>query len=358
MAKHANPTVVGGFVVGATVLALGGVLAFGSGELFAEENEFIAFFEGSVAGLDVGAPIRYRGVEMGTVSDIHAVWDPNAETIRIPVVLNFPGGKVESEEDEFEEKEPEELMAELIALGLRAELAQDSFVTGKKYVALDFLPEIPAVFIGSSDLPEIPTTTTGLAKLAKTLEEMPIGELVESLNETIREVRELVSDPELKEVIHGVNQLVATLNARVEALSGSAQLLLEDTRAMIQSSDDRLATLTSSADETMKDMRSLLAQLEAEVEPLSDSAQVTMADLQTVLRSIDEQVDPLATSLDQTLADARKLIGRFDEAAGGDYTLVLQLHDLLEEISQAARAVQALSNYLQQRPEALLTGKK
>ena len=58
------------------------------------------------------------------------------------------------------------------------------------------------------------------------------------------------------------------------------------------------------------------------------------------------QVDPLVASLDRTLADTRHLIGRFDEATGGDYTLMLQLRDLLEEMSQAARAVQSFSYYL------------
>jgi paraquat-inducible protein B len=342
MAKHANPTVVGGFVVGATVLTIGGILAFGSGNLLAEQDCFIAYFESSVDGLDVGAPIKYRGVQVGTVSKVHAVWDPAKERIQIPVELTFVSGAVEGEDEHLVGLPPDEVMDHLVELGLRATLEQSSFVTGKLFVGLDFTPEVEAVFHGGDapPFPEIPTTESGFAKLFKSIEDLPIEDLVEGLNSAIAELGVVLADPELKEVIPNLNRLVTDI----------------DTLAV--NTETRLAGLSDSADLTLQDVRSLLETAEGEIEPLSQSAQLTMSDARALLNDVDAQVTPLAESFDETLVDIRVVLGRLDEATGGDYSLRLQLRDLLEEAAQAMRDIQALSTYLQQRPEALLTGKK
>ena len=134
--------------------------------------------------------------------------------------------------------------------------------------------------------------------------------------------------------------------------------LLNDMDAMVQNTEASLTTLTDSVEVTMEDTRSLLASVEGEVDPLSQSAQVTMADLRTLMADVDAEVQPLSTSIDDTLVSIRVVMGRLDEATGGDYSLRLQLRDVLEETAQAMRDIQALSNSIQQRPEALLTGKK
>ena len=335
MAKHASPAVVGSFVVGATVLAVGGILAFGSGDYFREEARCVAFFESSVAGLDIGAPISVRGVQVGSVSDIHAVWNPAGEDINIPVELTFLKGSVKPSKAiaDLEDIPTAEAIKILIDLGMRAELKQASLVTGKLFVALDFFPEEPARLIGGTELPEIPTREGGFAKLAKTLENLPIGELIEGANETIQELRALVSNPELDETIHGVNTLVAGLGTELKTISDSAQLTLEDVRGLIPDLDDPIG-------------------------PLSDSTQVTMQDVQSLVRKLEDEVEPLATSLESTLADARKVLARVDTALGGDYALLLALSALLQETTQAMRSIDQLLSYLQQHPEALLSGKR
>ncbi len=164
MAKHANPTVVGGFVVGAVVLVVGGVITFGSGDWLRDEYQFVAYFDSSVSGLDIGAPIRYKGVQVGSVSGIKAAWH-GSDQLRIPVALTIIQGSVEaSKEKQSQFADPYEFMEHLIVnRGLKAELQQDSFVTGKLYVALDFKPDEPMRRLGGSELPEIPTTTAGMA---------------------------------------------------------------------------------------------------------------------------------------------------------------------------------------------------
>jgi paraquat-inducible protein B len=58
MSKRANPTLVGGFVLGALGLLILAIIVFGSGSLFRERPRAVAFFEGDIQGLSVGAPSR------------------------------------------------------------------------------------------------------------------------------------------------------------------------------------------------------------------------------------------------------------------------------------------------------------
>ena len=76
MSKQANKTLIGAFVVGATALVIAGILIFGSGDFFAERPKFVMFFEGSVNGLNVGAPVTFKGVKIGTVKEVNLYFNP------------------------------------------------------------------------------------------------------------------------------------------------------------------------------------------------------------------------------------------------------------------------------------------
>ena len=73
MSKQANTKLIGAFVIGAVVLVISGILLFGSGRLFSHQRKFVLFFEDSVKGLNIGAPVDFRGVNIGTVTDIKVV---------------------------------------------------------------------------------------------------------------------------------------------------------------------------------------------------------------------------------------------------------------------------------------------
>jgi paraquat-inducible protein B len=77
MSHRANPTLIGAFVVGALALAVAGALILGGRHWFARPQPYVMFFDGSVAGLAVGSPVQYRGVPLGSVTDIRAVAGAN-----------------------------------------------------------------------------------------------------------------------------------------------------------------------------------------------------------------------------------------------------------------------------------------
>jgi paraquat-inducible protein B len=93
MKKRISPTLIGAFVVGALVLLVIGVIAFGSGKFFRKSYEFVLYFQGSVNGLNVGAPVKYKGVEIGSVTEILLQLE-KAEPARIPVIIELDANKI------------------------------------------------------------------------------------------------------------------------------------------------------------------------------------------------------------------------------------------------------------------------
>ncbi len=166
--SKASPTVIGAFVVGAIALLVIGLLVFGGASWFAKRNTFIAYFPGSVKGLRVGAPVDFRGVNIGEVTDIKVVFNPKDVTARIPVILQFDPGRI-NVVGAPRAPSQQELIRSLIDGGFRAQLQSQSFLTGLLFVNLDFDPKTPVRLVGGDQpYPELPTIPSGLEQLQAT----------------------------------------------------------------------------------------------------------------------------------------------------------------------------------------------
>ena len=117
MAKRSsNPKLIGGFVIGAIALLIAGILAFGGGQYFSRKEKGVLFFDGSLAGLDVGSPVTFRGVKVGTVTGIVIQYDVTKQSLHIPVYIEIDPQKFEIVSGERSTKN----IQELVARGLRA----------------------------------------------------------------------------------------------------------------------------------------------------------------------------------------------------------------------------------------------
>ncbi|TMC94991.1 MAG: MCE family protein, partial [Chloroflexi bacterium] len=70
MGKRPSATLIGAFVVGAVTLAVTAIVTFGSGQFFRHTQRFVLYFSGSLNGLEKGAPVKFRGVPIGSVKEI------------------------------------------------------------------------------------------------------------------------------------------------------------------------------------------------------------------------------------------------------------------------------------------------
>jgi paraquat-inducible protein B len=196
MGKKVNPAVIGGFVVAAVALVVAGVLVFGRGEFLKEKMSWVSYFPGAVDGLQVGAPVVFKGVRVGQVTDVKVTLDAKDAAVRIPVYWDLEPDRVAVmgiAEAEKTAKGERPLAQVLIKRGLRAQLQTQSFVTGQKIVALDFFPDTAIKLVGSDgDVPEFPTTESSTEKLTKTIENLPLDELFTDARNALQGIDRLV----------------------------------------------------------------------------------------------------------------------------------------------------------------------
>jgi paraquat-inducible protein B len=327
MSKQASRTVIGAFVLGAIALIVAGVVVFGSDKYFRKTITDVMFFEGSVKGLQIGAPVMFRGVQIGHVTDI--VMEVNAKTLTafIPVYTEiYPQKMVPiGDNNGYDER----FLQALIDKGLRAQLQLQSFVTGQLVVSLDFYPDTPIKLVGlEKKYHEIPTIPSNLEQLTKRIEELPIKEIADRLNETLAGMNRLVNSRDLQASIGSLNQL------------------LKDSDVLV------------------KDLTAEIGPLSSDVRGTTQAARAAFAQAEKTLRFDEGAPGQIASSIKETLAAARltledtqKAVNRINQIAAQNVNLGYEISRSLEQITALSRSLRVLSDYLERHPEALIKGK-
>ena len=239
MSKHASPTKIGAFVIGVLALLIASVLIIGGGRFFHDTALVVVYFDGSVSGLRVGAPVKFRGIEIGTVKDIRinmtgAIRNP--QEIRIPVLLELDEERLTSQGiDGVDFSDPQEV-ARLVALGLRAGLATESFVTGIRYVALDIVPSAPAPLVHDSRYPEVPSVASvydaipqRMSDVLTRLAEVDLQGIARSLRTTIEHTDRLIvrldrmlASRDLARAVASLDEIASSLHPAIDEIRDTA----------------------------------------------------------------------------------------------------------------------------------------
>lgn len=225
MSRKANKTAIGVFVVGAAALLVIGVAAFGSGALFSQSDKYILFFNGSIKGLSVGAPVIFRGVKIGTVKEISLVYDSKTRDVLIPVVIDVELSRVKGV--------PEKLgypdYAGLINEGLQARLEIQNFITGQLMLSFDFYPDKPAKLRGiTKAYPELPALPIS-PDIFEVMQELPVKEISRDLEQTVSGINKLVNEGfyGIKNALQEFTQAARSLRLFLEYLEEHPEALLK-----------------------------------------------------------------------------------------------------------------------------------
>ncbi len=320
MGKRVNPATVGAFVLGALGLILAGIMVFGSGNLFRTTHEFVIYFGGDINGLRVGAPVKFKGVEIGDVKQIllrleQEVNRDNGKLraqVRIPVIIALDEEKIVSHGGTAIDLSDPHTVPNLIREGLRAQLGSDSFVTGLMYVALDIEPNTPIQMVappGSplQEIPAIPTTLEQAQAVAlrifERLDKVDFGAAAKQLSDMVNSIKQITNSPGLR-----------------EAVANS-----EKTREQL--------------DRTLAGAQQTLSTVNSQVPPLSDSLQKTSG------------------SADAAAKQARLTLGTVQTAIEPNSPVNYQVLQTLQDVSAAAHSIKELADYLQRNPSAIVRGR-
>ena len=376
MGSKISPTVIGAFVVGAIVCMVAGVLLFGGGKFFTEKLRYVMFFDSSVEGLHVGAPVVFRGVQVGQVTEIEAIADPKAFTVVIRVKVELVRGSLKVRGEGFQD--PHQAVEGFIQQGARASLRMQSFVTGVLYVALDFHPDTPIRRLGLDPVyPELPTIPSDMDMLKSTVQQvmadlgkLPLEAVLNEVLVLLKHANSLVELPEVKQALLSLQDVVLV-----------AERLLQRADSLVELPEVKQALL--SLQDVVLAAERLLQRADVQVSALgpklggaADTARAALAEAQKLLRNVDGQVTPLAGSAQDTLTAARGTLGQANKSlvkltdtaspalkqaeqtlGGADGVIHQDLSHTLKALEDAAKSIRALADALQRHPESLLRGR-
>lgn len=319
MLKRARPELIGAFVLGAVALVVAAVVILGSGRLFRKTYRFVLFFDSNVNGLRLGAPVKFRGVEVGRVTDIRlsisqldGVQPRRFSRIAIPVLIEIDHERIMAGGARRLDLDDPRQVERLIQDGLRGQLALESILTGVLYVNLEMRPSTrPRLLLPrSSAYHEIPTLPTQLeqiqdqvAEIVAKLNETDFQGFVDSTKGTSDSIREFIESPQVRGTVESMQSTLDNMNA------------------------------------TLTQLRGAIRRMDAKMDPLMTDA------------------DRLMLDTDHTMKQAEATLGSLQASIEPDSPLAYKLNQTLDQVSATAASMRQLTDYLQRNPSALIRGK-
>ena len=272
---------------------------------YTKKIKFMMFFNGSVRGLNVGAPVDFNGIKVGSVLDIRLEFDVENTEFRIPVLIEIEPERIVGRGNQ-EIEPPYQMLSKLVERGLRASLQTGSLLTGQLYVGLSMRPDTPIHLIEEeTPYPQLPTIRAAdfgsiaqsVERFLKKLDRVDLDKLSLELIKTLEGTSKIFNGPEVQETLEEM------------------QLSLQVFRGILQKVDD------SSLQETINSAR-------------------------VVMDKITETMD----TFDETLSQANLVLKP-------NSPLQYNIIKLTGELEETARSVRSLVDTLERHPQALIFGK-
>jgi paraquat-inducible protein B len=330
MKTKVSPAVIGLFVIGAFVLGFVALLSFGGVNFFSKPQRFVVYFNESIHGLDLGSPVKLRGVRVGRVVDLNVRYDAAQNKSMVAVVCELNRDVIADRNGANVDVSDRAVLQEYIDRGLRAQLGVMGLATGLLFVELDFYD--PAEYPADTKAPEAKYAVMPAVPSA-------ISEYQASLSEILSDLRK-VDFAGLSKELKG---LLADTRKQVNKIEVK-ELIAEWTRA--GQSVNALATAP--------EFKQAFVHLDAAV-----------ADLRGVLARLDAQIDPAGARFGDTMAEAKRTLESFNASAvtlrrfvNAQQNFGADADQAFTRLAAAADAVQRLADFLERNPNALLSGRK
>jgi paraquat-inducible protein B len=324
MSTKANPTVIGVFVLGAILIAIGAVFFFGSADLFAKKQTYVSYFAQSVSGLQTGSNVKFKGVNIGKVTRVllgvgkdQPVYAKVFYQIDQTVFDRDFGGT--SRFNLFDVEGTKKRVEQ----GLRVRLDFESLISGQLYMALDFIKD-PAPF---------------------TYHDNPSDYALEIP----------VQPSDIEAIVSNLTKAISNLgNVDFLAISKDLQSLILSAKDGIDSL--KLAEVGDSLNHLVNG---------PELKGALTSVKDAFDQMDVTLKKFQSELDPITANLNPTLEEAKKTMAQLEDAThqldrmlSSNSSFRYQLDSTLSQIGSAADALQRLSEFLERNPNSILFGRK
>jgi paraquat-inducible protein B len=327
MHRKVNPAVIGVFIVGALLLLICSFLLLFRGNFFRNRAAFVLYFNGSLNGLDIGSPVKFKGVRMGAVKSINIAYDAESSSVLTPVEVEIdttvfsPSVQVQSKANY------NEFYRHQVMDGLAAKLSMESFVTGKLFVELDYYSPNKIRFYvkNKTHLPQIPTVASEIEKfisgadnIIKQFNKVDLKTISKRLVSILSNVDDQLKESSLKELIHNISNAAMGIQTFLDS--------------------DRMRGLIERFSVAMFDVQKFLAGLSQTMEHLKKNVDAAAEDISQAARKFGSACECVSG-----------LIGPhsdFRESA----------KECLQQAAKALRLLRCFLDLLNKTPNALFAG--
>lgn len=271
---------------------------------YTERIPLLAYFQGSVRGLKVGAPVEFSGLQVGAVTGVSLEYDQDLAGFRIPVRFDLEPNRVRAAGQKLVNADPYDTLEAFVAKGMRAQLKSGNLLTGELIVSLEFVKDAaPASMKRDGADVELPTVANDMDQMTASvqgfvdqLSRLDLPDLIGDVRKTVQRVDALVGSQDVQNILAHLDQSLAAVARITTTVDGQAGPLV--------------ASMRQVADET------------------ADLAQLAQITLRSANGMISEQSP---TRMDMNM--------------------------LMKELTSATRSIRLFADYLDRHPEALIRGK-
>ena len=413
MSKKLNPSAIGAFVIGATMLLVFGLMIFGRGNLFEQKVHYQIFFDKSVNGLSIGSPVMFRGIRIGQVTDIRLalkVMDENAAEknhwpIQVTIKLlpksfsmaepTFGYNQLIQSFNPAESKEEMNnwLRNMVFNKGLRAQLQTQSMLTGLLHIEFDLFENEIATTEVKQDFERgiIPSRMSAFERLYLSLNQKDFSANVENFHTAINVIGEffqsgkaetfvdnvVASSENLKQTTQDARDMLRTLRthkkgeqddspaaqlcdliAALHEIVGKVDTVMTDIKqklpGMMENADSTLETLNATSSKMAPKLDAVIADVNQLIKTTEKTISLAEGPSADVVRSLQATME--ATR--DVMATAQATLKHLDTTIDNDSPLRLEIGKAIEEIKQTAQSFRALVDLIQRNPEVLIQGRR
>ena len=353
---------------------------------YTKKIKFIMFFDSSIRGLSLGAPVEFKGIKVGSVLDVRLEFDKGSTSFRIPVLIEIEPQRI-IERGIQDDGTSHETLNKLVERGLRARLQTGSLLTNQLFIELDMHPGSPINLVGSSTkYPELPTLpTSNFGAITESVEE-----LLAKLNAVdIEKVTSVLVDTiqTANKTMHSANKTINTANTIIETQGiteaiEDIRIASENIKKITQKlADSNIATTASktfsNVDAVINESKQTLEKantaigtainIAKKVDELIASPSVTEAikDMRVSLKSFKSILLKVDSSNIQEAIDAghhaldslSKTLDKTSKVMEPNSPIQYNLIELTNEFEETARAIRSLVETLERNPQELIFGK-
>ena len=340
MKNNVNSLAIGMFVLGAALLSVATIITFGAAKFFDDSQTFASRFTETVNGLDVGAPVKFKGVKIGKVERIVIGSPIKNEHLKksklttnedvVVVIYSIDMNLLKRRMLEEDGQSDIDWIKNQIKEGMRAKLNYQSIVTGMLYVELDYFasPDKNIEIYQTPKFIGIPSESSGLA------------ELVKAMQDSIASISKI----NFKEWFDNTNTLVVNINSKILEL---------DTKGM----SDGAKNVIAKTDELVFNLNHQISNPDGKVYQLMSKMDTTVESADVFFKNTGKNISILSNDVSKTLEGINKVVANLDSMTSSSSPLRFELATLVRSLNASMNSISNLTEYLQRNPNALLTGK-